>query len=479
MPCSRWSSARVRTCSKPGASCSPVRATSSSGTRPCEAPTSAAGSTWPRQTPTSRRSRAHEGISPARRSRRLDRVCVRPRRNRHGAHLPHDRDHQLRAGFLRRPRRALHGRARRRHAWTARGFRRGRGRRVHRLARSPRRGRDAPRCAPAQPGPATDDRGPSARRVCGLAPRRRARGDRRARRRGRRVRRLGRTIGAGLGASDPCRPGQLRLGRPDRDQRLRRRRVRGPRQHPARVRRRADARHRPAAGRGLRGRDPGPRTAGTAIRARRRPRDHARPDRLACTARGARVRLGGRLPSLARLAATLAAGGVPVWLGYPLGPRGRPLFTPMGLYVVVAVGLFLLIGFAGQISLGQGAFYALGAYTAGILTVGVDPDERLVNPDAGIDPALAVLAAPLLTALVAAVIGVPLLRLRGHYLAFATLALHLILLAVIFAQSRFTGGQDPGLAVIEPLEIFGWQITGVTGGTPRHTAIVWGLVLVT
>jgi branched-chain amino acid transport system permease protein len=184
------------------------------------------------------------------------------------------------------------------------------------------------------------------------------------------------------------------------------------------------------------------------------------------------------MPSIAKVGATLVAGAFAIWLGYQLSPGDRSLYTLMGLYAIVAIGLSLLMGFAGQISLGQGAFYALGAYTAGLLTVGLDPDERFL-PEAGIDPALAVLAAPVLTGLVAAVIGVPLLRLRGHYLAFATLALHLILLAVIFAQSRFTGGQDPGLAVVEPLEIFGWQITGVTGSSPRHTAIVWGLVLLT
>jgi branched-chain amino acid transport system permease protein len=189
--------------------------------------------------------------------------------------------------------------------------------------------------------------------------------------------------------------------------------------------------------------------------------------------------MSDRVLDAVRLAATLAAGGFAIWLSYQLSPGDRSLYTLMGLYAIVAVGLSLLIGFAGQISLGQGAFYALGAYTAAILTVGLDPDERLLDPAAGIDPALAVVAAPVLTGLVAALIGVPLLRLRGHYLAFATLALHLILLAALFAQSRFTGGQDPGLAVIEPLELFGWQITGVTGGTPRHTAIVWGVVLAT
>ena len=44
------------------------------------------------------------------------------------------------------------------------------------------------------------------------------------------------------------------------------------------------------------------------------------------------------------------------------------------------------MGFAGQVSLGQGGFFLIGAYTSGLLTVGLDPDTRLVDPDAGIDP---------------------------------------------------------------------------------------------
>jgi branched-chain amino acid transport system permease protein len=180
----------------------------------------------------------------------------------------------------------------------------------------------------------------------------------------------------------------------------------------------------------------------------------------------------------ARIAATLAGGALAIWIGYRLSPGDRQLFTLMGLYAIVAVGLSLLMGFAGQISLGQGAFYAVGAYTAGILTLGLDPDERLL-PESGIDPWLAVVCAPLVTAAIAALIGVPLLRLRGHYLAFATLALHLILLAFLFAQDRFTGGQDPGLGVLEPLEIFGWEVTSVLGASPRLTALVWGAVALT
>jgi branched-chain amino acid transport system permease protein len=180
-----------------------------------------------------------------------------------------------------------------------------------------------------------------------------------------------------------------------------------------------------------------------------------------------------RLLGTAKLAATFAAAAFAIYLPFRLDPGNLQIYTLMGLAAIVAIGLSLLMGFAGQISLGQGAFYALGAYTAGILTAGVDPDERLVDLEAGIDPLLALAAAPLLTALVAAVVGVPLLRLRGHYLAFATLALHLILLAVLFAESRFTGGQDPGLIITKPLDVGGHVVT-----SEELAAVIWGVVLV-
>jgi len=180
--------------------------------------------------------------------------------------------------------------------------------------------------------------------------------------------------------------------------------------------------------------------------------------------------------SSARLVVTLAAGAAAVGLAYRLDPNDIPIYMNMGLAALVAIGLSLLMGFAGQISLGQGAFYALGAYTAAILTVGLDPDERLIDPEAGIAPWAAVLVAPLLTALVAAVVGVPLLRLRGHYLAFATLALHLILIAALFAEDRFTGGQDPGLIIAKPLEVAGFTMGGVGDAARNLAAVIWGLV---
>ncbi|MDQ6691155.1 MAG: branched-chain amino acid ABC transporter permease, partial [Candidatus Dormibacteraeota bacterium] len=91
------------------------------------------------------------------------------------------------------------------------------------------------------------------------------------------------------------------------------------------------------------------------------------------------------------------------------------------------------------VSLGQAAFYAIGAYTAGLLAT------RL-----RVAPAAALLLAPLVSAAIAALIGVPLLRLRGHYLAFATLAFQLIVISVIHNLKSVTRG-DIGLSGIPSL----------------------------
>ena len=186
----------------------------------------------------------------------------------------------------------------------------------------------------------------------------------------------------------------------------------------------------------------------------------------------AAARTRRQLPAPAWLALLAAAAAFACWLPYRLTTFGLGLYDRMGLYALVTIGLTLLTGFAGQISLGQGAFFLIGAYTSAILTVGIDPATRLIDPDAGIAPVLAVLAAPFVTAAVAALIGVPLLRLRGHYLAFATLALHLIAFGLLYAQDRFTGGQY-GIPVAKPLEVAGHQLRGAL-----HASVVWGLVAV-
>lgn len=177
-----------------------------------------------------------------------------------------------------------------------------------------------------------------------------------------------------------------------------------------------------------------------------------------------------RLVTTRRLALLATATAVACWLPFQLSRTDVGLYDRMGLYALVAIGLTLLMGFAGQVSLGQGGFFLIGAYTSGLLTVGLDPDSRLVDPNAGIDPLLAVAIAPLVSAAVALVIGIPLMRLRGHYLAFATLAFALIAWSLLYAQDRFTGGQY-GVTVTKRLTLAGHDITGAT-----HAAVVWGLV---
>ena len=157
---------------------------------------------------------------------------------------------------------------------------------------------------------------------------------------------------------------------------------------------------------------------------------------------------------------SLAAAALLVAVPWQLSLPNQSLYAEMGQYAMVAIGLSLLMGFAGQVSFGQGAFYMLGAYVAGVIEMRYHW------------PTLATLAlAPFATAAVAWVIGVPLLRLRGHYLAFATLAVHLILLALVFTWSGVTGGEI-GLIGIVPLTVGGYQPDG-----PAYAAITWGFVV--
>lgn len=107
------------------------------------------------------------------------------------------------------------------------------------------------------------------------------------------------------------------------------------------------------------------------------------------------------------------------------------LANQIAIAAVGAIGLNILVGFTGQISLGQGAFMAVGAYTAGLLAL------RL-----GLPFWLALPIASLVTAAVGAVFGIPSLRLKGLYLAIATLAAQQIIEWVITHWDAVTGGVE-------------------------------------
>lgn len=98
---------------------------------------------------------------------------------------------------------------------------------------------------------------------------------------------------------------------------------------------------------------------------------------------------------------------------------------------ILCVGLNLLIGYAGQISLGHAGFFALGAYGSGILT------ERYGVPAIG---ALVLSAA--VVGVLAFVVARPILKLKGHYLAMATLGIGIIIHIVLKTESGITGGPD-------------------------------------
>jgi len=118
----------------------------------------------------------------------------------------------------------------------------------------------------------------------------------------------------------------------------------------------------------------------------------------------------------------------------------------MGIYAIAAIGLNLLIGYTGQISLGHGAFFGVGAYAAAILAT-----------KAGFPFWLAVPAAGLLTAAVGIVFGLPSARLKHLYLLIATLAGQFILEYVFLQWEGMTGGAN-GIIVVGA-SLFGLELS--------------------
>lgn len=114
---------------------------------------------------------------------------------------------------------------------------------------------------------------------------------------------------------------------------------------------------------------------------------------------------------------------------------------------LAAVGLNVLMGQAGQVSLGHAGFFGIGAYA-----VAIGPAHLGIPPWASL-PLGAVLAGAL-----AYLVGRPVLRLRGHYLAIATLGLGVLVAIVLTNESRWTGGPD-GMRVAR-LDLFGWRVAG-------------------
>ena len=119
----------------------------------------------------------------------------------------------------------------------------------------------------------------------------------------------------------------------------------------------------------------------------------------------------------------------------------------IAINAIVVIGLNLLIGYTGQISLGHAGFFGLGAYASAILATHFNWPAPV---------ALAVGAVA--TGLLAFAVARPILKLKGHYLAMATLGLGIIISIVITNEAKYTGGPD-GIAV-PAFSLFGLDIAG-------------------
>ncbi|MYE60094.1 MAG: branched-chain amino acid ABC transporter permease [Alphaproteobacteria bacterium] len=122
------------------------------------------------------------------------------------------------------------------------------------------------------------------------------------------------------------------------------------------------------------------------------------------------------------------------------------VLTLNAINLVGALGLTILLGYAGQISLGHGAFMSVGAYTAANLAVRLDMPFWLTLP-----------AGAAMAALIGIVVGLPSLRIRGFYLAIATLAAQLVIEWIINRTPAISGGIQASIHVPRP-ELFGLRL---------------------
>ncbi len=157
-----------------------------------------------------------------------------------------------------------------------------------------------------------------------------------------------------------------------------------------------------------------------------------------------------------------AATGLALYGVFLANAYEQRVLTVAGIYALLAIGYHFIFGLAGALSLAQGAFFGLGAYTTGIL------GARLGLPFAATFPLS--LCVPVA---VAAVIAAPVLRLASHYLALATLGIAQVVLLVAVNWETVTGGANgipgvPGIVLFGsalgrglPVMAFVWAVTAL------------------
>ncbi len=171
--------------------------------------------------------------------------------------------------------------------------------------------------------------------------------------------------------------------------------------------------------------------------------------------------------------------------------------TMSAYYALVVIGLCLLMGYAGQASLGHAGFFAIGGYTIAYMTtvnllayrdIGliralrslglVVQWQNLYGADVlSFSPWLAFITSLVLTGLIAFVIGMPVIRLKGHYLAMATLGFGLIVYRIVLGAKAM--GQADGLSNVPPFQLIpGLEVNGRAPYRIENYYIAWATVLV-
>ena len=145
------------------------------------------------------------------------------------------------------------------------------------------------------------------------------------------------------------------------------------------------------------------------------------------------------------------------------------LLTPLtmsGYSALAALGLCLFMGYAGQVSLGHAAFVAIGGYTSAVMCTVIH-----------LAPWIGLVAGLAAAGIAAVIVGLPSLRLRGHYLAMATLSFGIIVSRIVVATGVF--GQADGIYNVPPLRLVaGLAVSGKKALRVQNYWTAWGLVAV-
>lgn len=170
--------------------------------------------------------------------------------------------------------------------------------------------------------------------------------------------------------------------------------------------------------------------------------------------------------------------------------------TMSAYYLPVILGLCLLIGYAGQISLGHAGFFAIGGYVSAFLTthnlhslqnnpavafldnLGIltSRQDLYGNQILHVHPWVACILAVMIAVVIAYAIGGPVLKLKGHYLAMATLGFGIIIYRVVLGAAMF--GEADGLSEVPPFPLLpGLEVSGKLSARVANYYIAWGLVV--